>query len=36
MAKICPLFSGSSGNSIYISSGESAILIDIVKSAKQI
>lgn len=36
MAKICPLFSGSSGNSIYISSGESAILIDIGKSAKQI
>lgn len=36
MAKICPLFSGSSGNSIYISSGETAILIDVGKSAKQI
>lgn len=36
LSKICPLFSGSSGNSIYIESGKEAILIDVGKSAKQI
>ncbi len=36
MSKICPLFSGSSGNSICIESGKDAILIDIGRTAKQI
>lgn len=36
MAKVLPLFSGSSGNSWYISSGGSGILIDAGRSAKQI
>lgn len=36
MAKLCPLFSGSSGNSLYISSRDAAILIDTGKSAKQL
>lgn len=36
MAKICPLFSGSKGNSYYISSGGSGILIDAGRSAKQL
>lgn len=36
MAKICPLFSGSSGNSYYISAGNTGILLDIGRSAKQI
>ncbi|MDO4730824.1 MAG: MBL fold metallo-hydrolase [Clostridia bacterium] len=36
MAKLCPLFSGSKGNSYYISSGSTAILIDAGKNAKQI
>lgn len=36
MAKIFPLFSGSSGNSFYISAQNQAILIDAGKSAKQI
>ena len=36
MAKVVPLFSGSSGNSYYISSGGSAILIDAGRSAKQL
>ena len=36
MAKFCPLFSGSKGNCIYIGSGDSGILIDAGKSAKQI
>lgn len=36
MAKVCPLFSGSSGNSCYISSGNTGILLDIGRSAKQI
>ncbi len=36
MSKICPLFSGSSGNSTYIESGKTAILVDIGRSAKQI
>ncbi|MBR2454658.1 MAG: MBL fold metallo-hydrolase [Clostridia bacterium] len=35
MAKFCPLFSSSSGNSIYIGGGENSILIDIGVSAKQ-
>ncbi len=36
MAKFCPLFSSSSGNSVYIGSGESGILIDAGVSAKKI
>ncbi len=36
MARICPLFSGSKGNSYYISSGGNGILIDAGRSAKQI
>lgn len=36
MAKICPLFSGSRGNSYYISSSGSGILIDAGRSAKQL
>lgn len=36
MARFCPLFSGSSGNSYYIGSATSGVLIDIGRSAKQI
>lgn len=36
MAKFCPLFSSSSGNSVYIGSGESGVLIDAGVSAKKI
>ena len=36
MAKICTLFSGSRGNSTYISSGKEAILIDAGMSCRQI
>ena len=36
MAKFCPLFSSSKGNCTYIGSGESGILIDVGRSAKQI
>ncbi|MDD5953420.1 MAG: MBL fold metallo-hydrolase [Oscillospiraceae bacterium] len=36
MAKVCPLFSGSSGNSYYIESGDTGILLDVGRSAKQI
>ena len=36
MAKFCPLFSGSSGNSYYIGSAEEGILVDAGRSAKQI
>jgi phosphoribosyl 1,2-cyclic phosphodiesterase len=36
MAKIIPLFSGSSGNSIYIGSGGGGILVDAGRSAKQL
>lgn len=36
MAKLVPLFSGSQGNSYYLSSGGSGILIDAGRSAKQI
>ncbi len=36
MPKICPLFSGSSGNVTYISDGDDAILIDVGVSAKRI
>lgn len=35
MARFCPLFSGSSGNSYYIGSAEEGILIDAGRSAKQ-
>ena len=34
MARFCPLYSGSSGNSIYLSSGNSALLVDIGVSCK--
>lgn len=36
MAKLCPLFSGSSGNSYYIGSGGEGILVDAGRSAKQL
>lgn len=36
MARVCPLFSGSSGNSYYIGSAQAGILIDAGRSAKQI
>lgn len=36
MSKICNLFSGSSGNCTYISSGNDAVLIDAGESCKQI
>lgn len=36
MARFCPLFSGSSGNSYYIGSAKAGILIDTGRSAKQI
>ena len=36
MARLYPLFSGSSGNSYYIGSAEAGILIDAGRSAKQI
>ncbi len=36
MAKFCPLFSSSSGNSVYIGGGEDSILIDVGMTAKQI
>lgn len=36
MSKLCPLFSGSSGNSFYVESGKDAILIDIGRSTKQV
>ena len=36
MARFCPLFSGSSGNSYYIGSASDGILIDVGRSAKQV
>ncbi len=36
MARLCPLFSGSSGNCYYIGSAEEGILIDIGRSARQV
>ncbi len=36
MARFCPLFSGSSGNSYYIGSAREGVLIDAGRSAKQI
>ncbi len=36
MAKFCPLFSSSTGNSIYIGGGDDSILIDVGMTAKQI
>ena len=36
MAKFCPLFSSSTGNSIYIGAGDESILIDVGMSAKQL
>ena len=35
MLKFCPLFSSSSGNSVYIGDREGGILIDVGRSAKQ-
>ena len=35
MAKVCQLFSGSSGNSIYIGNNENGFLVDIGVSAKR-
>lgn len=36
MARFCPLFSGSSGNSYYIGSANAGVLIDAGRSAKQL
>ena len=36
MARLCPLFSGSSGNSYYIGNEKEGVLIDAGRSAKQI
>lgn len=36
MARVCPLFSGSTGNSYYIGSRSAGILVDAGRSAKQI
>lgn len=36
MSKFCPLYSSSSGNSVYISGGNSAVLVDAGESAKGI
>ena len=36
MARFCPLFSGSSGNSIYIGNNDGGILVDTGMSAKKI
>ena len=36
MARVCPLFSGSSGNSYYVGNSEEGVLIDAGRSAKQI
>ncbi|WP_099204405.1 MBL fold metallo-hydrolase [Scatolibacter rhodanostii] len=36
MARLCPLFSGSSGNSYYLGSKSAGVLIDAGRSAKQI
>ena len=36
MARLCPLFSGSSGNSYYIGSRSGGLLIDAGRSAKQL
>ncbi len=36
MAKFCPLFSSSNGNSIYIGGGDESLLIDVGMTAKQI
>ena len=36
MAELCPLFSGSTGNSYYIGSKSSGILVDIGRSCKQV
>ena len=36
MAKFCPLFSSSTGNSIYIGGGDDSLLIDAGMTAKQL
>lgn len=36
MARICPLFSSSRGNSTYIGTGDTGVLIDVGRSTKQI
>ena len=35
MLKFCPLFSSSSGNSVYIGDNSGGILVDVGRSAKQ-
>ncbi|MEG1244501.1 MAG: MBL fold metallo-hydrolase, partial [Oscillospiraceae bacterium] len=35
MARFCPLFSGSSGNSIFLGTSESGVLVDVGMNAKQ-
>ena len=35
MIKFCPLFSSSSGNSVYVGTSESGVLIDVGRTAKQ-
>ena len=36
MARLCPLFSGSSGNSYYIGSRSAGLLLDAGRSARQL
>ena len=36
MIRFCPLFSSSSGNSVYIGENNAGILVDVGRSAKQI
>ena len=36
MIKFCPLFSSSSGNSVYIGENDAGVLVDVGRSAKQI
>ena len=36
MTRLCPLFSGSSGNSYYVGSGDHGILVDCGRNAKQL
>ena len=36
MARVCPLFSGSTGNSYYIGSRGAGLLIDAGRSARQV
>ncbi|MCI9669225.1 MAG: MBL fold metallo-hydrolase [Oscillospiraceae bacterium] len=36
MARFCTLFSGSEGNCTYVSCGDTSVLIDVGRSAKQV